>query len=129
MGDAAHTAPLRGLIVLLVEDHEEARDLFQMMLEHAGAFVVPTASVDEAIEQSLKFVFDVVVTDIGLRRRPGTWFVEDGRYAPRFRGLPVVAVTGRDIPTSLRAVFDAVIDKPVDSDMLTRTLLRVTRKR
>lgn len=38
-------------------------------------------------------------------------------------------MTGRDIPTSLRAVFDAVIDKPVDSDVLTRTLLRVTKRR
>ncbi|HYE93704.1 MAG TPA: response regulator [Terriglobales bacterium] len=129
MGEAAYVAPLRGMILLLVEDHEDARDLFQSMLEYGGAHVIAAATVDEALELTSGMRVDVVVTDIGLRPKPGTWFVEEGRHWPRLRGVPVVAVTGRDIPTSLRATFDAVVDKPVDADVLTRAILRVSRRR
>jgi len=124
MGEPALAGPLRGTCVLLVEDHEDARDLFTSMLEYAGAFVLSAASVDEALRISRGVRVDVIVTDIGLRPRPGTWFVEDGRYAPRFSGVPVIAVTGRDIPPSLRAMFEAVIDKPVDAEALTAAILR-----
>ena len=127
MSQTALAAPLKGLMVLLVEDHDDSRDVVRAMLEYAGAFVVAVASVDDAIHESRSLRIDVVVTDIGLRRIPGTWFVEDGRLK-RYKGVPVIAVTGRDIPTSLRAMFDAVLEKPVDADTLTRAIRRVTRR-
>ena len=127
MGEPQRVAPLGGLTILLVEDHDDARDLFQSMLEFAGATVLAAASVDEALDHGRATTFDVIVTDIGLRPRPGTWFVEEGRFWPRFRGVRVVAVTGRDIPPSLRAMFDAVVDKPVDADVLTATIVKVLR--
>jgi two-component system CheB/CheR fusion protein len=127
MSEAARAAPLKGLMVLLVEDHDDARALFRSMLEYAGAFVVAVATVDDAVHESRSLRIDVVLTDIGLRRTPGTWFVEDGRLK-RYKGVPIIAVTGRDMPTSLRAMFDAVIEKPVDADTLTRTIRRVTRR-
>jgi CheY-like chemotaxis protein len=128
MGEAQRAAPLDGLSILLVEDHDDARDLFQSMLEYSGARVVAAPSVNEALEACRATRFDVVVTDIGMRPRPGTWFVEEGRFWPRLSGVRVVAVTGRDIPPSLRAMFDAVVDKPVDADVLTMTILKALRR-
>src|SRR5437867_2808200 len=128
MAEPQLAAPLRGLMILLVEDHDDARDLFQSMLEYAGATVVAASTVDEGLAYSRGMRIDVVVTDIGLRPRPGTWFVEEGRYWPRFRGVRVIAVTGRDIPPSLRAMFDAVVDKPVDADVLTTAILKAVRR-
>ena len=127
MIQAAVAAPLKGLMVLLVEDHDDSREMVRTMLEYAGAFVVAVASVDDAVHESRSLRIDVVVTDIGLQRTPGTWFVEDGRLK-RYKGVPVIAVTGRDIPTSVRAMFDAVIEKPVDPDALMRAIRRVTRR-
>jgi|ERR1051326_4064575 CheY-like chemotaxis protein len=128
MAEPQLAAPLKGLMILLVEDHDDARDLFQSMLEYAGASVIAAPSVDEALSYSRGMRIDIVVTDIGLRPRPGTWFVEEGRFWPRFRDVRVIAVTGRDIPPTLRAMFDAVVDKPVDADLLTTAIVRAVQR-
>jgi CheY-like chemotaxis protein len=111
--------------VLLIEDHDESREMLTALLTYAGAFVMAAASVDDALDRSRGVLFDVIVTDIGLRQKPGTWFVDDGRRLPRFAGVPVIAVTGRDIPPTLRAMFDAVVEKPVDHDELIMTITRL----
>ena len=98
------------------------------MLECHGAIVMTAASVDDA-----KRVIEVlrprlIVTDIGLRQKPGTWFVDDLRRTSRYTSIPVVAVTGREVPPSMAAMFDGFLKKPVDIDELCATVLRLLRR-
>ena len=117
------------MLVLVVEDHPDSRDLFRSMLECQGAIVTTVSSVDEA-KRTLEVLHPhVIVTDIGLRPKPGTWLLEDVRRSPRFARVPVIAVTGRHVPPSLRAMFDGFLEKPVDMDDLASMLVRVVRKR
>jgi CheY-like chemotaxis protein len=127
VGRPAFISPLYGVAVLLVEDHDDARDLFQSLLEYAGALVVATRSVQEAIALTRGVRVNVVVTDIGLRGEAGTWFVEYGRRHARFMGVPVIAVTGRDMAPSVRKMFDAVLEKPIDHEELVQTIARLVR--
>ena len=117
------------MLVLVVEDHPDSREVLRAMLECQGAIVTAVSSVDEA-KRALEVVQPhAIVTDIGLRPKPGTWLLEDVRRSPRFARVPVIAVTGRHVPPSLRAMFDGFLDKPVDMDDLRAMLLRAVRGR
>lgn len=122
-------APLEGLHILVVEDHEDSRDLFRLMLDYLGAFVQAVATVDEAIVHGRRFRVDVVLTDVGLRPKPGTWFVDDGRRSQTFARVPVIAVTGRDLAPTLSRMFDGVVQKPVDAQQLCDAILAAVRRR
>ena len=120
---------LGGALILVVEDHEDSRELFRSMLECHGAIVATASSVDEA-----KRVIEVlrprlIVTDIGLRPKPGTWLLEELRRTTRYAAIPIVAVTGREVPPTLAAMFDGFLKKPVDIDDLCSTVLRLLRRR
>jgi len=121
--------PLEGLQILVVEDHEDSRDLFRLMLEYLGALVLAVATVDEAVVQSRRVRVDVILTDVGLRPKPGTWFVEDGRQVQTLARAPIVAVTGRDLAPSLHRMFEGVVQKPVDAQQLCDVILQAVHRR
>lgn len=121
-------APLEGLHILVVEDHEDSRDLFRLMLEYLGAFVIAVATVDDALTQVRRFRIDVLLTDVGLRPKSGMWFVEDGRTVKGLARVPIVAVTGRDLAPSLHRMFDGVVQKPVDAEQLCDVILAATHR-
>lgn len=124
---SGHASSLGGILVLVVEDDQDSRDLFRSMLECHGAIVTTAASVDEA-KRALQVVRPhVIVTDIGLRQKPGTWLLDDVRASARFARTPVIAVTGRHVPPTVRAMFDGFLEKPVDMDDLCLTVLRLGR--
>ena len=115
--------------MLVVEDHEDSRDLFRSMLECHGAIVTTAASVDEAKRVIEVLRPRVIVTDIGLRQKPGTWLLEDLRRTPRYASIPVIAVTGREVPPSMVKMFDGFLKKPVDIDDLCALVLRFLDRR
>jgi len=115
--------------VLVVEDHPDSRELFRSMLECHGAIVTAAASVDEAKRILEVLRPHVVITDIGLRQKPGTYLLDYVRESPRFALTPVIAVTGRHVPPSVKATFDAFVEKPADMDELCSTVLRLVHQR
>jgi CheY-like chemotaxis protein len=119
---------LHGVFVLLVEDHDDTRDYLRTMLEYHGAAATAVASADEAMRVLEELRVDVVITDIGLRQKPGTWLLEEVRRTPRLARTPVIAVTGRIVPWSLRTMFDGFLEKPVDLDQLCNAVLRASRR-
>jgi CheY-like chemotaxis protein len=96
-----------------VEDHEDSRDLFRSMLECHGAIVITASSVDEAKRRIDVVRPRLIVTDIGLRPKPGTWLLEELRQIPRYAAIPFIAVTGRVVPPTMAAMFDGFLTKPV----------------
>jgi CheY-like chemotaxis protein len=82
---------LRGCTILVVEDHDDARELIADMLERSGGRVIAAASTREAVERVRDVRPDLLLADLGL---PG----EDG-YAllARFRAIypdvPAIALT------------------------------------
>jgi CheY-like chemotaxis protein len=119
---------LGGILVLVVEDHPDARDLFRSMLECHGAIVTVAASVDEAKRILEVLRPHVIVTDIGLRQKPGTYLLDYVRESPSFALTPVIGVTGRHVPPTVKATFDAFIEKPADMDELCSTVLRLVNQ-
>jgi signal transduction histidine kinase len=129
-GDAAGTpadderAPLRGRHVLVVDDDDDARLVLAAMMRQAGATVVSSASVVEALDAFANDAFDAIVTDIALPVDDGYALVQSIRKTSR---VPVIAVsavgTGTDDRSqALAAGFTDFIRKPVDPGQLALTV-------
>jgi two-component system, chemotaxis family, CheB/CheR fusion protein len=112
------------LRVLLVEDAQDIREVFTLLLRGEGADVVATGSGREATELAARRDFDVVLTDLGLPDIPGDAVIR--RILATARRRPrVIVLTGYDEPFVSRARqagADAVFTKPVAWATLAQTL-------
>jgi two-component system cell cycle sensor histidine kinase/response regulator CckA len=119
---------LAGARVLVVEDHDDSRDVLEQVLQHMGALVVALRSADEAVAHLGKV--DVVVTDIAMPGHDGIWLLHE--VLRRARHVPVIAVSGySDLQErALReAAFARVLRKPIDPWMLCREVAAAVRPR
>jgi len=106
---------LRGARVLLVEDAQDIRDVFTLLLAAEGAEVTATGSGREAVELAAQQDFDVLLTDLGLPDIPGDMVIRHVVATARRRPW-VVVVTGYDEPCISRARqagADVVLTKPL----------------
>ena len=69
------TVSLGGQTVILVEDHEDSRELLVRALKGAGAVVVPFGSAGEAFDALERVRPTVIVADIGLPDEDGYSFI------------------------------------------------------
>jgi ATP-binding cassette, subfamily B, bacterial len=116
-----------GMRVLVVDDHDDARDLLDQVLTYAGATVRLAATAREAVEALADI--DVVVTDYSMPGETGVWLLERARERPQ--PLPVIVVTGyADLhATELAgAPFARILRKPVDPWRLCRVIRDVVRR-
>jgi DNA-binding NtrC family response regulator len=117
---------LAGVCVLVVDDHDDAREAMKLALTQAGAMVIPAASARAALAH-LDAV-KVIVTDYFMPGETGLWLLE--RVGERARTVPVVALTGYadDYAEQLaRAPFACVLRKPIDPRRLCETIAAVLR--
>jgi CheY-like chemotaxis protein len=113
---------LRGVRVLLVEDHDDTREALAAYLTLSGALVLTAPTALEALPQVI--MCDVVVTDLAMSGRDGRWLVDQVHTSAR--PIPVIAVTGYDQDYDLsRAPFARVLTKPVAPENLARDILDV----
>jgi CheY-like chemotaxis protein len=114
--------------VLIVEDHDDSRDIMRQLLEHEGAAVVEAASANTAIMAMYATPIDVVLTDISLRgaAHDGLWLLREIRGTERLARIPVVAITGhKERAAELRQLgFAAVLVKPIEAMELADFVLR-----
>jgi PAS domain S-box-containing protein len=116
---------LSGRTILVVDDEAGVRELLAVVLGRQGALVVSAASVEEAVALFEAEKPDLVVSDIAM---PGA----DGyALAHRLRlreasSVAAVALTAyaapEDAARALAAGYRAHIAKPVDPDVVVRTL-------
>ena len=121
---------LRGVRILLVEDHPSTRQGITRVLSAFGAEVTACASAGSAFEALGRGRHDVILSDITMPEEDGCAFLR------RIRGLegaigrtPAVALTARARPDeearALSAGFRRYLAKPVDPQRLVETLVRV----
>jgi CheY-like chemotaxis protein len=117
---------LRGIHVLVVDDHVDARERMRTALEDCGAFVTTPPSVDRAKGLLRAVRPDVIVTDIEMP--DGLGLVREVMATIRQVGIrvPTIAMTAlhgrrQDL---LAEGFTDVIEKPID---LTGLCARVQR--
>jgi two-component system, chemotaxis family, CheB/CheR fusion protein len=118
--------------VLIVEDHEDTRDLIHQLLEIAGALVTGAASADLALQAAAQGKFDVVLTDVGLghSKQDGVWLLQRFAATPDLADIPFIALTGRKERKDelVAAGFTAVLIKPIEVEDVAAVVLGVARR-
>ena len=118
----------RPLRVVVVDDHEDTRDMTAELLEAHGFEVRACACVTTALVEIRADRPDVLVTDLQLGHESGV----DLAVAIRSdaSGVLVVAVTGAAHPDeATRDMFDAYCVKPIDIDAFVDEVRRLVRHR
>ncbi|RYX84623.1 response regulator [bacterium] len=119
---------LKGLMILVVDDEADAREVLSQMLRRFGARVETAASVAFALERLKHNVPDVLVSDIGMPGGDGYSLVRRMReLSPDAGGrVPALALTAyaraEDRARALGSGFGAYLAKPVSPDQLVATL-------
>ena len=126
-----HSRPLHGRSVLVVEDHDDARDLVACVLDAAGAEVITAATTGEALARVVGSMPDLLLADLGLPDEDGYTLLKRIRAmgTPAAVALPAVALTAyaraSDRERALAAGFLDYIVKPVDPRELVRIIVSV----
>jgi two-component system CheB/CheR fusion protein len=124
-------ARLDGVRVLVVEDTEDIRDVFRLILAIEGALVTAAASGGEAAEVATKRDFDVLITALGLPDMDGDLLIREVTATARRRPR-VVVVTGYGEPfidRAREAGADLVLTKPVATMYLIERLVSLLATR
>lgn len=118
--------------ILIVDDNEDIRELFTLILEDEDYSVVGVKSGEDAInllESGEKF--KLILMDVTLGT--GMTGIETSRKIksnPAWRDIPIIAITGLMCKNIENAVTsnecDAILNKPVDDDTLIEVVKRYT---
>ena len=112
--------------VLIVEDFVDAREMYQMYLEHAEYCVYAAANAVEGIAMALEHRPDLIIMDAGLPGMSGWDAVRELKADPRLQSIPVFMLTGHVLTDSREqakaAGADGFIPKPCAPDELLRII-------
>ncbi len=125
---------LSGLVVLVVDDDPDARELVARVLAESHAEVATAASGAEALVMIEQRMPGVLVSDVGMPGMDGYELLRRVRALDGGRGaqLPAIALTAfarpEDRTRALRAGFLGHVAKPVGSAELVASVAAVTRR-
>jgi CheY-like chemotaxis protein len=123
----------RSVSVLVVDDHDDTRQMSLIVLRSQG--FVPSAAPggDEAFERALRERPDVIVTDLAMPDGDGWELIAKLSSDPRTKAIPVVMLTAcateavRD--RAAREGLAAFFFKPCSPDVLAAELRRLSASR
>lgn len=95
--------------ILIVDDHDDAREVFAELLQVEGYATLVAADGETAVRMAIEERPDVVLMDVGM---PGMDGVEATRLLKadaRSARISIIAVTGQG-PRAARAMIDAGCD-------------------
>ncbi len=117
--------------ILVVDDHEDARNTLRMMLELLGHPVIEAADGTEALRVAREHNPAVAIVDIGLPGIDGYEVARRMRAEPATRDMVLVALTGygqeEDRRRALDAGFDDHLVKPADPRRILAAIARARR--
>jgi CheY-like chemotaxis protein len=125
-GERSHT-------VLVVDDHEDTRQMSLIVLRSQGFTPSAAPGGDEAFERAIIEQPDVIVTDLAMPEGDGWQLIAKLSSDPRTTSIPVVMLTAcateavRD--RALREGLAAFFFKPCAPDVLAAELRRLCAAR
>jgi CheY-like chemotaxis protein len=130
---APPAASLAGLVVLLVDDEADSREIGALLLRRAGATVWTAPTVKEALALVARERPHVVVSDLDIPGEDGYALAEALRRDPAGAAIPLVALSAHagepDRRRSSEAGFLVHLTKPVEEDALLAAIARVAGPR
>ncbi|MGZ8901120.1 MAG: response regulator transcription factor [Limisphaerales bacterium] len=103
--------------VLIIEDEEDAAELFAEMMRVSGFHVLKTSISAPAIAMMIASKPDVVILDIMMPEISGLDILHQMRRDPALSSIPVVVVSAKSMPADIKNGMEAgastYLTKPV----------------
>jgi two-component system, cell cycle response regulator DivK len=119
-------------LVLVVDDYQDAREMYAEYLSFSGFRVVEAGTGTEAVEKALALRPDVILMDLSLPGMDGWAATRQLKSDDRTKGIPVVALTGHALAGASEgarlAGCDAFVTKPCLPDELVLEVRRMLRR-
>jgi len=129
---AGPVAPGQPARVLVVDDNRDAAETLGMALRYSGYDVTTTTLPQEVMALVQTHAFDVAVLDIGMPVIDGYELASQIRSGMGANAPRLVALTGygqsSDRDKALASGFDEHMVKPIDLELLLKTLERLGRR-
>ncbi len=123
---------LDGLLILVVDDEEDTRQLLKQSLTYYGATVLTAESAAQALEEVINKNPDFLVSDIGMPEEDGYSLMRKIRNLPdeHQKQIPAIALTAftraQDRMKALAVGFQNHVSKPVEPDELVTVIASLT---
>jgi two-component system cell cycle response regulator DivK len=116
-------------LVLVVEDYQDAREMYAAYLQFSGFDVAEASNGVEAVEKTTELLPDIVLMDLALPRMDGWEATRRLKGDPRTRQIPIVALTGHALAGhaegAREAGCDSFVTKPCLPDALVAEIRRL----
>ena len=103
--------------VLIIEDEEDAAELFAEMMRVSGFRVLKTTSSAPAMQMMTREQPDIVILDIMMPEISGLDVLREMRNNPALAGTPVIVVSAKSLPADIKLGMEAgafiYLTKPV----------------
>ena len=120
-------------LVLVVEDYQDAREMYAAYLSFSGYRVAEATNGLEAIEKTIELMPDIILMDLALPRMDGWEATRRLKLDERTRHIPIVALTGHALAGfaegAKQAGCDAFVTKPCLPDALVAEIQRMLEAR
>jgi len=116
-------------LVLVVEDYQDAREMYAAYLQFSGYRVAEATNGFEAIEKTVELLPDIILMDLALPRMDGWEATRRLKLDERTRHIPIVALTGHALAGhaegARQAGCDSFVTKPCLPDALVAEIQRM----
>ena len=120
-------------LVLVVEDYQDAREMYAAYLRFSGYRVVEATNGLEAIEKTIELLPDIILMDLALPKIDGWEATKRLKSDERTKHIPIVALTGHAhagfAEGAREAGCDAFVTKPCLPDALVAEIERMLTNR
>ena len=124
-----------GPLILVVDDYDDAREMYAEYLQFCGFRVAEARNGNEALDQAFKLQPDLILMDLSLPGMDGWEATRQLKADDRTKNIPVVALTGHALAGASegakRAGCDSFVTKPCLPDDLVvevRRMLSLTKQ-
>ena len=116
-------------LVLVVEDYQDAREMYAAYLQFSGYRVAEATNGIEAIDKSIELMPDIILMDLALPRMDGWEATRRLKLDDRTKHIPIVALTGHALAGhaegARQAGCDSFVTKPCLPDALVAEIQRM----
>jgi PAS domain S-box-containing protein len=122
---------LAGLVVLVVDDETDTRELLRRVLTENGAKVFLADSADMGLQIVKNETINILISDIGMPQKDGYEFIRAVRQFPPHKGgkIPAIALTAfarsEDRTRAMMAGYQSHIAKPAEPQEILATVASI----
>lgn len=122
------TPPQDKPLILVVDDYQDAREMYAEYLEFSGFRVVEARNGAEALDKAFEHTPDVILMDLSLPVMDGWEATRRLKADERTRSIPVVALTGHALSGHSNGAKDAGCDAFVTKPCLPDALVQEVKR-